>query len=91
MSELFDSGLITEIIVGLILLEAVGLILYHRSTGRGPVPTAILSNLMSGLCLMLAVRAALIGAGWTWVALWLTAGLVAHILDLAQRWGSDSK
>jgi hypothetical protein len=86
MGELFYSGLITEIIVGLIVLEVAGLALYHRLTGRGPAPADTVIYLLSGLCLMLAVRAALIDAGWVWVAVWLTAGLVAHLLDLFRRW-----
>ena len=35
--------------------------------------------------LMLALRAALVGAGWIAVAAWMLAGLVAHLADLGLR------
>jgi hypothetical protein len=42
-------------------------------------------NLAAGACLLLALRAALTQAGWPWVALFLTAALVAHIGDFRRR------
>lgn len=86
MAELFASGLVLDVIVGLVLLEAALLIGYRRLTGRGPAPREVLPNLVAGLFLMLAVRAALVDATWTWVAFWLLAGLFAHLFDLALRW-----
>ena len=37
------------------------------------------------IALAVSLRAALTGAGWTWVATWLVAALVFHLADLAQR------
>jgi hypothetical protein len=36
--------------------------------------------------LLLALRAALLGASWPRIALWLLAALVAHLSDLRLRW-----
>ncbi len=86
MAELFYSGLILDIIIGLVFVEGAALVAYHRLTGRGPTPRDALSNLAAGLALMIAARAALVDADWRWIALWLLAGLLAHLWDLAQRW-----
>lgn len=86
MSKWFQSGRIIDVIVALVLLEALALSLRHRVTLRGPSPAELFPNLASGLCLMLAVRAALTGSAWTWVALALALSLVAHLVDLGQRW-----
>jgi hypothetical protein len=42
--------------------------------------------LLPGIFLLVALRAALAGAAWPWVPSALTAALVAHLLDLRQRW-----
>jgi hypothetical protein len=43
-------------------------------------------NLLAGACLLMALRSALSGSGWAWIAAWLFAALVAHLADLARRW-----
>jgi len=43
-------------------------------------------NLLAGGCLLLALRFALIAAAWWMVAACLAGSLVAHVLDLRQRW-----
>jgi hypothetical protein len=35
--------------------------------------------------LLFALRAALTGAGWIWVCLWITLSLPAHLADLWRR------
>lgn len=68
------------------LAEAVWLTwLYHRH-GRGVPPREFLANMASGLSLMLALRAALTGAGLALVALGLVAAGVLHGIDLWRRW-----
>jgi len=86
MAELFASGLVLDVILVLVVLEGLLLLGYHRLTGRGPAPADALVNLAAGLCLMVAVRAALVDAGWQWVAFWLFASLIAHFIDLSRRW-----
>ena len=42
--------------------------------------------LFPGVCLLLAVRAALAGAAWPWVPVALAVALAAHLADLRMRW-----
>lgn len=88
MAELFASGRILEIILAGMALEAAGLALYHRRTGRGIAPGAFLPNLLSGMCLLLAMRAGLGGAWWGWVGLCLLGALVLHLSDLRRLWSA---
>lgn len=82
----FESGRVLDAILLLVVVEALILVGYHRLTGRGIASLDLLPNLASGLCLLLALRAALSGLHWVWVAAPLTLSLLAHGLDLAQRW-----
>jgi hypothetical protein len=86
MSGLFASGHIVDLILVLVVLEAILLAVWHRRTGRGIAPAALAGNLCSGAALLLAVREALVGAWWGWVALALLAALLAHLADLRGRW-----
>lgn len=86
LAELIESGRIVDIIVGLVALEALALVVYRRWTTFGPAPADVATMLLGGVCLMLALRAALTGAGWVWVAVFLSASLVAHLADLRRRW-----
>ncbi len=88
MSALFASGRIVDVILGLIAAEFVALTLWHRRTGRGVGVADLASALPAGVCLMLAVRAALVGAWWGWVALCLAAAGLAHVADLRRRWAT---
>lgn len=86
MAELFTSGRILDLILAGMALEAAGLAAYHRRTGRGVAPAALLPNLLSGMCLLLAMRAGLGGAWWVWVSLCLLGALVLHVADLRRIW-----
>ncbi len=86
MTELFASGHIVDLILLLVLLEAILLAVWHRRTGRGIAPAALAGILCSGAALLLALRAALVGAWWGWVAAALLASLLAHLFDLRSRW-----
>jgi hypothetical protein len=80
------DGRLLDAVISLLLLEIAGLLLWHRRTGAGPPPGALLPNLLAGLCLMLALRAALAGAHPGWLALALAGAGAAHLLDLRARW-----
>jgi hypothetical protein len=88
MSGLFASGGIVDLILALTVLEGLVLTAYRLRTGRGPAPGPLLANLLAGICLLLAVRAALVDAWWGWLALCLAGSLVAHLADLRLRWRS---
>ena len=43
-------------------------------------------NLLSGLCLMFALRCLARDAGSAWIALFLLAAGIAHAADIVRRW-----
>ena len=86
LSDLLSTGHIVDVILGLVLLEALVLLIHARRTGRGIAPLALLPNLVAGSCLLLALRSALVDAPWLWTAAWLIVALLAHLTDLGQRW-----
>ena len=86
MDALLASPLWVDLVIAFTLLEGVALALYFRATGRGVSPAQFGVNLVSGLCLMFALRSALAGAGLAWIGLGLLAAGAAHGLDLWRRW-----
>ncbi|WP_430910579.1 hypothetical protein [Methylobacterium sp. sgz302541] len=85
MAELFSSGRVVELILALVAVEGAALLALHRLTGRGPSALPLACNLAAGAALMLALRAALVGAPWTAVAGWLLAALAAHAAEMVWR------
>ncbi|HET7797283.1 hypothetical protein [Nevskia sp.] len=86
MEHFFASGRVVDLVLFVMLAEAVLLISLHQLKARGPAPVDLIVNLLSGFCLLLALRAALSGAGWHWIALALTGSLIGHLADLRRRW-----
>lgn len=86
MQALFASGHVVDIALALTVIEAGLVTWYARRIGRGPAPGPFLGNLLSGVCLMLALRAALVGAWWGWIGFFLIGALAAHLSDLRWRW-----
>ncbi len=91
MAELFASGRVVDLVLGFMALEALALAVHRRRTGRGLGPAALAGLLLPGLLLLLALRAALAGAPWYWVAACLLASLPAHLADLRGRWRSGAR
>lgn len=83
MSELFANGRIIDAVLVLVAAEAVLILAWRRRGGPGAGP--LLVTLASGAFLMLALRAALAGAAWFWLALALLGALAAHLTDLWLR------
>jgi hypothetical protein len=101
VESLLTSPALIDLIIIFTMIEAVVLIVWCRRNARPPTVSryegrmiegrtagsaAIGLTLLPGICLLLAVRAALVGAPWPWVPTALTAALVAHLLDLRSRW-----
>lgn len=84
--ETFVSRLV-DVIVVLVVVEALCLLVYRGRTGRGIRPAGIVLMLLPGVCLVLALRAGLAGGASVSVLAWLTAALIAHIADLCYRQG----
>ncbi len=75
-----ESGNAITLTVGVIAAEILILAMW-----RGKRAATVILGLVPGLCLMLALRAAIIGQGAEWIGMWLTASLPAHVLDLRLR------
>ena len=86
MTALFASGHVVDVVLLVMLLEAGLLLAYRYRTRRGPSAAELLSVLVPGVFLLLALRGALVGAGITSIAACLIAALLAHVADLARRW-----
>jgi hypothetical protein len=86
VSTLWSNAWLVDVAIAITLVEWLGLALYHRLTRRGLEPHAYAWNLMSGLCLMLALRLNLQGEAWYWGAGCLAASGLAHLTYLRQRW-----
>ncbi len=83
--EAFSSGHIVDVIL-LIIVAEYGFLLWRSApAARGAVALELFFRLAPGACLLLALRAALTGASWMWVGVWLAASFPLHIADLARR------
>ncbi len=86
MAELFQSGRIVDFILLLMALELAGLVAW-RATGRpAPGTPEVLSYLLSGAALLLALRIALTDGAWPFIALALLLAFAAHLFELYRRW-----
>ncbi|NKI34872.1 hypothetical protein HFP89_06820 [Wenzhouxiangella sp. XN79A] len=85
MAELFSSGRIVDLILAMMIVEALVLYGVVRATGLAVPLRGLLLNLAAGACLLLALRAVLTGAAWPVAAVWLTLALATHLGDLGQR------
>jgi hypothetical protein len=80
LQQIIESGLAIEIAIGLILVEMIAVLWLRRKAGL-----AVLLGLIPGMCLMLALLTALKGDDWRIIALWVTASLPFHLIDLRMR------
>jgi hypothetical protein len=90
LDALFASGRVVDLVIFLTICEGLLLVWLRRRTGRGLSFIDIAGNLAAGVCLMLALRAALVGDGWPAIALFLLLALIAHLADLRRRWRAAS-
>lgn len=89
LAAAIESGRLIDLILLLVIIEAIVLTAWRRSAGRPPSASHLLVNLAAGAMLLLAVRAALTDAGWISVAAWLALALPAHLADIALRIHGD--
>lgn len=85
-SDWFDGRLLVDLVIGFAVLEGAALTVFHRLTGRGVAPREFAANLLSGLCLMGALRNVLVGGPPSYTLLGLLAAGLAHGSDLWRRW-----
>lgn len=86
MSAWFANGRVLDLILLGMALEGASLTLLFRTRGQGVPPGALWPNLLSGMCLLLAMRAGLAEAWWGWVSLPLLGALAFHVADLRRLW-----
>jgi hypothetical protein len=79
LASFFASGRAADLVLAVLAIEAVLLM----RAGRRAIDVALL--LLPGACMMLALRAALVGADWPWIALALAASFPVHLADLFRR------
>ena len=83
MAQFFSTGRAVDLVLLVIALEFAFLSL-RRQNGRNRWLDRVLA-LMPGVCILLALRAALTGAPWVWVAAALAASFPFHIADVVRR------
>jgi hypothetical protein len=80
MEALFSSGHAVDIILAVMLIEVA--VLWRR--GRAPLADILLA-ILPGALILLAARAALVGAPWQLIALPLALSFPVHLADLVRR------
>lgn len=79
MQTLFASGHAADIVLVVLMIEGVYLV--YR--GRNAADTLFM--LLPAALILLALRAALTGMEWPWIAGLLAASFPAHLIDLQRR------
>lgn len=85
MRELFSSGRIVDLILAIIVLEALIVIALALFPRLRLATIGMLMNLAAGAALLLALRSVLTDAGWVETGAWLAAAFLAHLSDLVAR------
>ena len=85
VAGLFSSGHVVDLILLVMAGEWLLILARAPSERRAAAGATSLLALAPGACLSLALRAALTGAAWPWVAVWLAAALPLHLADMAGR------
>lgn len=86
MADLITSGRIVDLILVVVLLEVVSLTWLARARRPGLRLTRLISLLLPGVCIFLALKAALSDAGWVAIMIFLLLSGVAHAVDVWLRW-----
>ena len=86
MTGLFASGHAVDIVLVVMLCELcwlIGVAKWH--------PLDAVLRLAPGALMLLALRGALTGMGWPWIALPLVLSFPVHLADLARRPGGSRR
>lgn len=84
MNWLFASGHAADLVLAVLAAEALWL-------ARRMSLADALAALLPAAMMMVALRGALTGAGWLWIALPLAAAFPLHLVDLARRGAIHSR
>jgi hypothetical protein len=90
ISTFFLSSRIADLVLAVMLVEAVVLLAWSLRTASTLRTANIMSALLPGFFLVLALRAALVQAEWFWIALALVGALITHLVDMRMRFQSHA-
>ncbi|WP_298301247.1 hypothetical protein [uncultured Erythrobacter sp.] len=79
IESFFANGHAADLVLAVLALEAAWLKV------RGWSIAKIIGLVGPAVFIVLALRAALVGAGWEWVAILLALSFPLHLLDLRER------
>lgn len=82
IEEFFANGHAADLVLAVLALEAVWL-----KVAKGWDWARIVGLIGPAVFIVFALRAALVGAGWEWVAVLLALSLPLHLMDLRGRLG----
>lgn len=83
IDTLAASGVLPMIALAALAVEVLGVFWFFGK--RAQLRNSLLFNAMSGAALLMALHAALTGAGGMVIAAWLASSLAAHCADLWVR------
>ena len=84
IESFFANGHAADLVLAVLAAEAVWL------KTRGWRLLKIIGLVGPAVFIVLALRAALVGAGWEWVAVLLALSLPLHLMDLRARLGGNA-
>ena len=84
MQDIFANGVAVDVVLTVIALEFVVLLILRRARLR-QAAIDLFFALMPGVMLLVALRLALVGAAWPWIAGTLATSFPFHLVDLARR------
>ncbi len=85
LASFFTHGHVVDLVLAVMVFEIAFLIWRRRAVLTWGAVIDLLLAFAPGVCLLLALRAALTGAGWVWIAAALAASFPFHLADLARR------
>jgi hypothetical protein len=89
LASLIATGRVTDIVLAVMAIEGVILAVVFRTVRSELIGLA--GNLVGGAALVLALRFALTGSDWHWIAGALLLSMAGHLVDLVVRmrcrWG----
>ncbi len=79
MADFFTSGHAVDVVLAVIILESVWLL------WRGWRLSDAALLLLPAVLMLIALRGALVGADWPWIAVPLALSFPVHLIDLSRR------
>lgn len=85
LSDFFYSGHAADVILVVMVIEFIVLSLGRQVRNRRGATADLAFAMAPGVCLVLALRAALTASDLVWIGAPLAASLPFHLIDLARR------